>query len=52
MLFYLQFHFHTPSEHAINGQRTEMEVHFVHKDNCGRLAVLGYYARRSLQLEI
>jgi len=26
----LQFHFHTPSEHAVNGVRTAMEVHFVH----------------------
>ena len=25
----LQFHFHTPSEHAVNGKRTAMEVHFV-----------------------
>jgi carbonic anhydrase len=25
----LQFHFHSPSEHAVNGKRTAMEVHFV-----------------------
>src|SRR5208282_1706442 len=25
----LEFHFHTPAEHLINGQLTEMEVHFV-----------------------
>ena len=25
----LQFHFHTPSEHEVNGKRTAMEVHFV-----------------------
>ncbi len=24
-----EFHFHTPSEHLVNGQVTEMEVHFV-----------------------
>jgi carbonic anhydrase len=26
----LQFHFHTPSEHKINGRGQPMEVHFVH----------------------
>lgn len=25
-----QFHFHTPSKHAFAGNRTDMEVHFVH----------------------
>lgn len=38
----LQFHFHTPSEHAVNGVRFPMEVHFVHRDkSTGGLAVLG-----------
>lgn len=37
----LQFHFHTPSEHAIEGRRSDMEVHFVHKAASGELAVLG-----------
>jgi carbonic anhydrase len=36
-----QFHFHTPSEHAIDGQRFAMEVHFVHAAADGNLAVLG-----------
>ena len=26
----LQFHFHVPAEHTVNGQRADMEVHFVH----------------------
>lgn len=37
----LQLHFHTPSEHAIDGQRAPMEVHFVHKAEDGSLAVIG-----------
>lgn len=36
----LQFHFHTPSEEAINGKRTAMVAHFVHKDAEGRLGVI------------
>ena len=37
----LQFHFHAPSEHAIAGSRAPMEVHFVHGDADGSLAVVG-----------
>ncbi|MCY4022000.1 MAG: carbonic anhydrase family protein [Anaerolineaceae bacterium] len=38
----LQFHFHAPSEHTIDGQAAAMEVHFVHQDpNSGMLAVVG-----------
>ena len=38
----LQFHFHNPSEHTIDGQATAMEIHFVHQDpNSGTLAVVG-----------
>lgn len=37
----LQFHFHNPSEHKINGQSYPMEVHFVHKGVDGKLAVIG-----------
>ena len=28
----VQWHFHTPSEHAFDGVRKSMEVHLVHKD--------------------
>lgn len=37
----LQFHFHTPSEHSFNGVRTAMEGHLVHRDEEGKLAVIG-----------
>ncbi|MFM9280992.1 carbonic anhydrase [Paenibacillus jiagnxiensis] len=36
-----QFHFHHPSEHQINGQNADMELHFVHKREDGKTAVLG-----------
>jgi carbonic anhydrase len=37
----LQFHFHTPSEHTINGDAAAMELHLVHRNAAGQLAVLG-----------
>jgi carbonic anhydrase len=36
-----QFHFHTPSEHTIDGEAFPLEVHFVHADADGHLAVIG-----------
>jgi carbonic anhydrase len=36
-----QFHFHTPSEHTIAGEHYPLEVHLVHKDADGKLAVIG-----------
>jgi carbonic anhydrase len=36
-----QFHFHHPSEHALGGERTAMEAHFVHANEAGKLAVVG-----------
>lgn len=36
-----QFHFHTPSEHLIDGKTSPLELHFVHKSKTGNLAVLG-----------
>ncbi|MDH4128114.1 MAG: carbonic anhydrase family protein [Spirochaetota bacterium] len=37
----LQFHFHTKSEHAVNGKLYELEMHLVHKNDNGQLAVVG-----------
>lgn len=37
----LQFHFHTPSEHTVDGEHAEAEVHLVHKNAEGKLAVVG-----------
>ncbi len=37
----LQFHFHHLSEHTINGVAADMELHLVHSDADGQLAVVG-----------
>lgn len=37
----LQFHWHRPSEHTVGGDPFAMELHFVHADAAGDLAVLG-----------
>ena len=36
-----QLHFHTPSEHQLNGKEFDMELHLVHKNEDDELAVLG-----------
>ena len=36
-----QFHFHVPSEHTVNGVPYDMEIHFVHRNADGDLAVVG-----------
>ncbi len=37
----VQFHFHRLSEHTVSGQPTAMELHIVHQDAAGGLAVVG-----------
>lgn len=37
----LQVHFHTPSEHLVDGQSFPLTAHFVHASEEGKLAVLG-----------
>jgi len=36
-----QFHFHTPSEHTVDGKYYPLEIHFVNKDAEGHVAVVG-----------
>jgi carbonic anhydrase len=36
-----QFHFHAPSEHLVDGAPFAMELHLVHEDIQGNLAVIG-----------
>ena len=43
----LQFHFHSPSEHTFQrGGRFELELHAVHRNAAGRLAVVGIFITR------
>ena len=37
----LQFHFHSLSEHTIDGKFSQMEAHLVHQSEDGELAVIG-----------
>lgn len=52
----LEFHFHTPAEHAEDGRLAPAEVHFVHRDAEGGLAVIGAFlvpgARNGLLADI
>ena len=37
----VQFHFHAPSEHTVDGEHFPMEMHFVHQADDGALSVVG-----------
>lgn len=39
----VSFHFHTPSEHRVDGREYAMELHIVHEDSEAELAVLGVF---------
>lgn len=41
-----QFHFHTPSEHLINGHSSPMEMHLVFSDSADNLLVVGREIRQ------
>ncbi|WP_156954913.1 carbonic anhydrase family protein [Carnobacterium funditum] len=38
-----QFHLHSPSEHTLDGEHFPIELHFVHKAQDGRLAVIAVF---------
>ena len=41
-----QLHFHRPSEERIDGRQFDMDVHLLHRDAAGRLAVVAVLLRR------
>jgi len=42
----LQFHFHAPSEHTVKSKFFDMEMHLVHKNEQGELAVVGVFMKK------
>lgn len=48
----LQFHFHDPSEHTIKGKAAAMELHLVHKNEKGELAVVGVLIEEGKENEV
>ena len=38
-----QYHFHSPSEHTVNGRHYPIEMHLVHTTNDKKLAVIGVF---------
>jgi carbonic anhydrase len=43
----VQFHFHAPSEHTIDGQQFDAELHLVHQNILGQLVVVGVLLSQS-----
>lgn len=48
----LQFHFHTRSEHTINGRHTPLELHLVHQDARENKLVVGVLLRPGRRSEL
>jgi carbonic anhydrase len=47
-----QFHWHTPSEHELDGRGTPMEMHLVHTRADGALLVVAVFMRRGAANEV
>jgi carbonic anhydrase len=47
-----QLHFHTPSEHTLQGRRFDMEGHLVHEGPDGKLAVIGFWIQKGQESKL
>jgi carbonic anhydrase len=43
----IQFHFHAPSEHTVDGTQYDAELHLVHQNILGQLVVVGVFLNKS-----
>ena len=48
---FVQFHFHTLSEHVIDGEHFPLELHMVHRTDGGELAVLAVLIKQGRELQ-
>nr|KYP52001.1 hypothetical protein KK1_026078 [Cajanus cajan] len=44
----LQCHWHSPSEHTLNGSKFDLELHAVHQNSKGEIAVIGIWYKIGL----
>ena len=44
-----QFHFHTPSEHTLDGKSYPMELHLVNKSSSGQITVVGIFIQEGAE---
>jgi carbonic anhydrase len=49
--FLSQFHFHVPSEHTLNGQQYDGEMHLVHTNRIGETLVIGVLLSKSSEAQ-
>ena len=49
---FLQFHFHAPSEHTIQGKHFDAEIHLVHEHENGDKVVIGIFVKAGRQNQL
>lgn len=46
---FAQFHFHSPAEHMLDRRAYPVELHFVHRNHAGQLAVVGVFIEQGAE---